>query len=173
MECQRFTFQYGWRPGQKSLFTKSILSDSRSEVKEVCQMGNQEILVRKLCDHLRSCGEGLETGDEGEGQGDEGESDGNGTIMLTPGTSSNSSTSTSVQPSLELEASTITNLDPHSLPAASLSNIATTTPTANVQVIINQLQQHHLHHLKVLKQTRQQLHFLHKKHILISQSQQK
>ena len=103
------------RPIQKSLFTKSILSDSRSEVKEVCQMCNQEILVRKLCDYLRSCGEGLETGDEGEGQGDEGESDGNGTIMLTPGSSSNSSTSTSVQPSLELEASTTTNLDPHSL----------------------------------------------------------
>ena len=39
-----------------------------------------------------------------------------------------------MQPSLELETSTATNLDPHSLPAASLLNTATTTPTANVQV---------------------------------------
>ena len=122
------------RPIQKSLSTKSILSDSRSEVKEVCQMCNQEILVRKLRDHLWSCREGLETSDKGEGQGDEGEGGGNGTIMLTPGSSSNSSTSTSVQPSLELEASATTNLDPHPLPAASLLNTATTTPIANVQV---------------------------------------
>ena len=61
------------RPIQKLLSTKSILSNSRSDIKEVCKMCNHEILVRKLRDHLRSCHEGLETSDKGEGQGDEGE----------------------------------------------------------------------------------------------------
>ncbi|XP_028416926.1 uncharacterized protein LOC114541138, partial [Dendronephthya gigantea] len=45
------------RPIQKSLSTQPVVVESKSEVKEKCYMCNQDILVRKLRDHLWSCTE--------------------------------------------------------------------------------------------------------------------
>ena len=50
------------RPIQKSLST--LVAQIQCEVKEKCHMCNQEILVRRLRDHLRSCTEGLESEDD-------------------------------------------------------------------------------------------------------------
>ena len=50
------------RPIQKSLST--LVAQIQCEVKEKCHMCNQEILVRRLRDHLWSCTEGLELEDD-------------------------------------------------------------------------------------------------------------
>ena len=52
------------RPIQRSLSTQPIVAESHSEVKEKCYMCNKEILVHKLRDHLWSCTEGLDSGDD-------------------------------------------------------------------------------------------------------------
>ena len=52
------------RPIQKSLSTQLLVAQSQCEVKEKCLMCNQEILVRRLRDHLWSCTEGLESEDD-------------------------------------------------------------------------------------------------------------
>ena len=52
------------RPIQKSLSTQPLVAQSQCEVKEKCHMCNQEILVRRLRDHLWSCTEGLESEDD-------------------------------------------------------------------------------------------------------------
>ena len=52
------------RPIQKSLSTQPLVQQSMCEVKEKCYMCNQEVLVRKLRDHLWSCTEGLDSDDD-------------------------------------------------------------------------------------------------------------
>ncbi|XP_046862751.1 uncharacterized protein LOC124456317 isoform X2 [Xenia sp. Carnegie-2017] len=52
------------RPIQMSLSKEPLVQQSQSEVKEQCKMCNQEILVRRLRNHLWSCMEGLDTSDE-------------------------------------------------------------------------------------------------------------
>ena len=52
------------RPIQRSLSTQRIVAESHSGVKEICYMCNKEILVHKLRDHLWSCTEGLDSGDD-------------------------------------------------------------------------------------------------------------
>ena len=52
------------RPIQKSLSTQPLVAQSQCEVKEKCHMCNQEILVRRLRDHLWSCTEGLQSEDD-------------------------------------------------------------------------------------------------------------
>ena len=51
-------------PIQRSLSTQPIVAESNSGVKEICYMCNKEILVHKLRDHLWSCTEGLDSGDD-------------------------------------------------------------------------------------------------------------
>ena len=52
------------RPIQKSLSIQPLLEQRQSEVKERCHMCNQEILVRKLREHLWSCTAGLDSDDD-------------------------------------------------------------------------------------------------------------
>ena len=52
------------RPIQRSLSTQPMVAESHSGVKEICYMCNKEILVHKLRDHLWSCTEGLDSGDD-------------------------------------------------------------------------------------------------------------
>lgn len=52
------------RPIQKSLSTQPLVEQSQCEVKEKCYMCNQDVLVRKLREHLWSCTEGLDSDDD-------------------------------------------------------------------------------------------------------------
>lgn len=73
------------RPIQKALSTKPLQQQSESAVKEKCYMCNQEVLVRKLREHLWACTDALNSEEDEE----------NNTIGYSNGSSTSTSISTS------------------------------------------------------------------------------
>ena len=85
------------RPIQKCLSTQPLIQASQSEVKEKCQMCHQEILVRKLRDHIWDCTEGLASSDENEQE------------IIMQGTELHASTSSAITP-VPLSVSSLTHI---------------------------------------------------------------